>query len=282
MIFRQAERSTPQKILAKLTQPEPVSASHSAVLAPAAKAALNGKGPLTEHRFRSMPPLLRPLPTAEAKQVLTSLNDYVLTLEPERRHFLSQYSPIDVAFKVVGTGSVGTRDFVIYFEAPSRPGHTDPLFLQIKEEPASAYARYLPAAAEAITQQGKRVVDGARAMQLISDPFLGYTTLNGRDYLVRQLNDHKAGLDMTTIDAASLEGYADLCGEVFARGHARAGDPVAISAYLGASDRFDRAILRFAAAYADKTERDWGLLRKWLKSKGGPEGAARKRTTASA
>jgi hypothetical protein len=105
-------------------------------------------------------------------------------------------------------------------------------------------------------------MDGQRAMQLSSDPFLGYTTIDGRDYLVRQLNDHKASLDLEGLTAGSLLGYADVCGELFARGHARAGDPVTIAAYLGTSDRFDRAILSFARAYADKTEKDWTALRK--------------------
>jgi len=86
-----------------------------------------------------------------------------------------------------------------------------------------------------------------------------------RDYLVRQLNDHKASLDLTALDAQSLLGYADLCGEIFAHGHARSGDPVALSAYLGDSDRFDHALLRFAEAYADKTEHDWALLKKSMK-----------------
>jgi hypothetical protein len=115
------------------------------------------------------------------------------------------------------------------------------------------------------------VADGQRAMQLSSDPFLGYTSIadakaKPRHYLVRQLNDHKASLDLSALDSDSLLGYADLCGEIFAHGHARAGDPVALSAYLGNSDRFDHALLRFAAAYADKTERDWALLKKSMKT----------------
>ena len=109
-------------------------------------------------------------------------------------------------------------------------------------------------------------MDGQRAMQLTSDPFLGYTTIEGRDYLVRQLNDHKASLDLTTLTPDSLLGYADLCGELFARGHARAGDPVAIAAYLGNNTRFDDAILSFAHNYADQTERYWAIFKKSLKS----------------
>ena len=238
-ILDTAERSTPQRTVARLT---------------------DGK------HFRASPPLLTPIPEAEARKVLDSLAAYAETLQPERRHFLAQYQSLDVAFKVVGTGSVGLRDYCIYFESSRHPQPgADPLFLQVKEEPASAYAPYLPQAAAAYTQQGHRVVDGQRAMQLTSDPFLGYTAIDGRDYLVRQLNDHKAGLDIATLTPADLRVYAELCGEIFARSHARAGDPVQIAAYLGTSARFDKALVAFARNYANQTERDHKLLVRWLK-----------------
>jgi uncharacterized protein (DUF2252 family) len=216
-------------------------------------------------RFRSEPPLFERLPEGDGRKVLAGLEQYSRTLQPERQHFLAQYTPVDVAFKVVGTGSVGLRDYIVYFEGHARPAHSDPLFIQIKEEPASAYARYIPNGAAAWKHQGHRVMDGQRAMQLTSDPFLGYTTIESRDYLVRQLNDHKAALDLKTLTAANLHGYADLCGELLARGHARAGDPVSLHAYVGSSARFDEAILAFAHAYADKTEADWRALCAWLK-----------------
>jgi uncharacterized protein (DUF2252 family) len=216
--------------------------------------------------------VLSPVKGADARKVLDGLDQYAKTLQPERQHFLGQYTAVDVAFKVVGTGSVGLRDFVVYMEGHARPAHVDPMFLQIKEEPASAYARYLPQSAE-WPQQGQRVMNGQRAMQLTSDPFLGYATIDNRDYLVRQLNDHKAALDLKTLSGAGLEGYSDLCGELLARGHARAGDPVSIAAYLGTSDRFDEAILHFAHVYANKTERDWETLRSRLKK--WPAGAKR-------
>ena len=151
-------------------------------------------------------------------------------------------------------------------EGHARPAHFDPLFIQIKEEPASAYARYIPEGVAAWEHQGHRVMDGQRAMQLTSDPFLGYTTIDNRDYLVRQLNDHKAALDLKTLSAANLHGYADLCGELLARGHARAGDS-------GVHPRLSWAPARgltrpFSASrmlYADKTEPDWEALCAWLK-----------------
>jgi uncharacterized protein (DUF2252 family) len=262
-ILAQAARSTPQRLLRALTEPASDSARiHGAREGSDGSIAGKAIGSADQERiFRSEPPLLERLSAKEAATVLAALGPYARTLQPERRHFLEQYSPQDVAFKVVGTGSVGLRDYVIYFEGLSRPHGTDPLFLQIKEETASAYAPYLPEGS-GHTHQGHRVVDGQRAMQLTSDQFLGYTTIDGRDFLVRQLNDHKASLDLKGLTADSLLGYADLCGELFARGHARAGDPVTIAAYLGTSNRFDRAILGFARAYADKTEKDWTALRK--------------------
>lgn len=259
-ILEQAERSTPQKMLKALT--EPVSDLAKERKGAAAKNA--GSGAFGARLLRSEPPLLERLGAKEAAAVIAALGPYARTLQPERRHFLEQYSAQDVAFKVVGTGSVGLRDYVIYFEGRSRAYGTDPLFLQVKEETASAYAPYLPEGS-GHSHEGHRAMDGQRAMQLTSDPFLGYTTLEGRDYLVRQLNDHKASLELKELSASSLLGYADVCGELFARGHARAGDPVTIAAYLGASERFDQAILSFARAYADKTEHDWRLLKKALK-----------------
>ena len=258
-ILAHAVRSTPQKILKSLTEPE---TARSRSEGPQ-RGRLRQPAPaaIPSRVFRSDPPLLERLNAREAGAVLAALGPYIRTLQPERQHFLQQYGPQDVAFKVVGTGSVGLRDYVIYCEGLSRPHATDPLFLQIKQEEASAYDRYLPGGS-GHRHQGHRVVDGQRAMQLISDPFLGYTTLEGRDYLVRQLNDHKAALDLAELTPSSLLGYADVCGEVLSRGHARAGDPVAVAAYLGSSDRFDQAILTFAQSYANKTERDWSLLKR--------------------
>ncbi len=101
-------------------------------------------------------------------------------------------------------------------------------------------------------------------MQVQSDPFLGYTAIEGRDFLVRQLNDHKGSVNLGTLDATALAHYADLCGELLARGHARAGDPDTLAGYLGHGDRFDVAIATFARRYADQTERDWRALKKTL------------------
>ena len=172
---------------------------------------------------------------------------------PERQHCFDQYRPLDVAFRVVGTGSVGLRDYVVYLEGN---GPEDPLFLQIKEEPNSAYAPYLGEMG-APQHQGRRVAQGQRAMQWMSDILLGWTTLDNRQYLVRQLNDHKASIAIEELKGEGLTEYAQICGELLARGHARAGDPIALAGYIGTSDRFADAITAFAVDYADQTELDY-------------------------
>ena len=245
-IFRMAERSTPQHLLDKLTIPAAASSR--------------------DRRFRLQPPLQQAVSSKERAEILASLTQYSATLQPERRHFFAQYRPVDVVLRVVGTGSVGLRCYVVYFQGPSRRPASDPLFLQVKQEPASAYTPYLPQPWNGVQNQGERVHDGQRMMQLVSDPFLGYTTVDGRDYLVRQYNDHKGRLPLQSVDAATLHGYATLCAEVLARGHARGGDPATIAAYIGKSDRFADAILRFSLDYARKTRNDWRQLRKAMRS----------------
>jgi hypothetical protein len=148
-------------------------------------------------------------------------------------------------------------------------GAKDPLFLQIKEEVESGYAPYVAAKVRGVQgHQGRRVVEGERAMQLQSDPFLGWTTMEGRDYLVRQLNDHKASIQLESLKEAALLEYAAVCGEILARGHARAGDSAMIAGYLGTSTRFDEAVAVFAEAYANQTELDWKQLVQSLKKTG--------------
>lgn len=215
--------------------------------------------------FRSEPPLLRRVSAAERAAVLRSLPRYRKSLAPESQHLFDQFQSQDVSFKVVGTGSVGMRDYVVYFEGnvatgTAKSAGNDPLFLQIKEETASAYAPYLPKSASPERHNGQRVADGQRAMQLESDPLLGWTSLEGRDFLVRQLNDHKASLDVTTLDQAGMSEYAQVCGELLARGHARSGEASRIAGYLGNGKHFRKAILEFATAYADQSRSDWKLF----------------------
>jgi uncharacterized protein (DUF2252 family) len=217
--------------------------------------------------FKEDRPVLRRLTPQQARTVLASLKTYRESLQPERQHFLRQYRPVDVAFKVVGTGSVGLRDYLIYLEGN---GARDPLFLQVKEEPGSAYAPYLPGAQDAwgggSGHQGRRVANGQRAMQFQSDPFLGWTTIANRDFLVRQLNDHKGSIEMEDLQGQGLTDYAEMCGELLARGHARSGDACLLAGYVGNGDKFGAAVAKFAEAYADQTEKDWEELKKKRKS----------------
>jgi uncharacterized protein (DUF2252 family) len=241
--LEKAQSATPLVTLEKLTLP-------------AKNKTAGGRQSASARLFKNEPPLFTRITGTEARSVLDSLTQYAGSLLPERRHFFSQYQPIDVAFKVVGTGSVGLRDYLVYFEGN---GAGDPLFLQIKEEPDSAYAPYFHSPHIA-KHGGQRAAEGQRAMQFLSDPFLGWTSIDGRNYLVRQLNDHKAAISLDALKGVGLNEYAQLCGELLARGHARSGDAQVLSGYLGNSPRFDEAVATFAAAYADQTEKDWKLL----------------------
>jgi uncharacterized protein (DUF2252 family) len=250
--MRVAERATPLHNLESLTVPASDVASKNAAPETSELPPRAGRAPRI---FKTIEPDLTRVDGDLARKVLDSLATYKESLQPERQHFLAQYTPLDVAFKIVGTGSVGLRDYCIYMQGN---GAKDPLFLQIKEEVASAYTPYLGEAAT--RHQGRRVVEGQRAMQIQSDTFLGWTTIEGREFLVRQLNDHKAAVMNSELKAAALLEYAAVCGETLARGHARAGDPCVIAGYIGTSPRFDKAIARFAAEYAEQTERDWEAL----------------------
>jgi uncharacterized protein (DUF2252 family) len=253
-IMRVAERATPLHNLEALTLRVADAPRESAAPATAELPPRTGPSPRI---FKTVEPDLTRINGKLARDVLDSLATYAETLEPERQHLLAQYTPLDVAFKIVGIGSVGLRDYCVYMQGN---GAKDPLFLQIKEEVASAYTPYLGESAP--YHNGRRVVEGQRAMQVQSDPFLGWTTVEGRDFLVRQLNDHKAAVALSelNIKPAALLEYAAVCGETLARGHARSGDPSMIAGYIGASARFDEAVAHFAADYADQTERDWELL----------------------
>ena len=189
------------------------------------------------------------------------MRNYVKTLLPERQRWFAEYHVEDVAFRVVGIGSVGVRDYVVLLF-----GRTinDPLFIQIKEEDASAYAPYVREGRLPVNQ-GQRAVEGQRAMQVQSDIFLGWTAIAGRDYLVRQLRDHKGAIENDDLEGSGLEQYARVCGELLSKGHARSGDSCAISGYLGNSDKFDKAMVAFGAAYADQSTKDFEEFRRTVR-----------------
>ena len=212
-------------------------------------------------RFHDERPDLEHVPSKVAAEVVRSLGLYRATLSASRRRTFDAYHPADVAFKIVGTGSVGTRDYVVLLFGNDRH---DPLFMQVKQELPSCYTPYLKADPRA-DHQGQRVAEGQQMMQTASDPFLGYTRFGGHDYLVRQLADHKAGLEPTELTGRTLLAYARLCGEVLAKGHARTSDAAMLAGYLGSSPRLDHAIAEFAAAYAEQTKADYRRFLWWLR-----------------
>ena len=178
---------------------------------------------------------------------------YRATLQHDRRTLLEKFRIVDVARKVVGVGSVGTRDFIVLLQG--RDGD-DPLFLQVKEATASVLEDHLPKSR--FRQPGERVVQGQRLMQSASDIFLGWVRglEQDRTYYVRQLKDMKGSVEVDAMKPLGLSVYARLCGWTLARAHARSGDPVAIAAYLGKTDEFDKAITKFSVRYADHNELD--------------------------
>ena len=222
-------------------------------------------GTLTrDGHFVSDPPLIVPL--AELREdgaeteIRQAYRSYRHSLAPDRRVLLERFSYGDVARKVVGVGSVGTRCWALLMFGRDE---SDPLFLQMKEADASVLEPLL--APSAVANHGQRVVDGQRLMQASSDIFLGWVRadIDGatRDFYIRQLRDWKASLEVETVLPKGLAYYGSACGWTLARAHARSGDRVAIAAYLGTGDNFDQSVATFASAYADLNERDHDALK---------------------
>jgi uncharacterized protein (DUF2252 family) len=219
-------------------------------------------------RIVNDPPLVVPiaelLPGVEG-EVLTQgmrelFRDYRASLRPDVRHILETYEFVDLARKVVGVGSVGTRAWIVLLLG--RDSH-DPLFLQAKESQPSVLEPFL--ARSAFHNHGRRVVEGQRLLQPSSDIMLGWirtTEVDGeeRDYYLRQLWDWKLSADVDSMGPAELDAYGQLCGATLARAHARSGDRIAIAAYMGSGDRLDRALHQFAEAYADQNALDYDAL----------------------
>ena len=239
-----------------------------------AKDSMRALGRLTERvdgelRIVSRPPLIVPieelLPEGEEKvDVEAMLRDvlarYGQTLKGDRRRLLSSYAFRHVAHKVVGVGSVGTRAWIVLLTGRD---DEDPLFLQAKEAQPSVLEPH--AGASEFDNHGRRVVEGQWLMQAASDSFLGWCPVVGiddrrRDFYVRQLWDGKGSGDVEALTPPAMEIYARMCGWTLARAHARSGDPVAIGAYLGSGDAFERAIAEFSERYADQNERDHAAL----------------------
>ena len=179
---------------------------------------------------------------------------YRATLQDDRRHLLERFQVVDVARKVVGVGSVGTRAFIVLLQGRDQQ---DPLFLQVKEATGSVLEDHLPKSR--YHQPGERVVQGQRMMQAASDIYLGWTKgAEANRYLYwRQLRDMKGSAVVEAMAPITLAMYARFCGETLARAHARSGDPIALTAYLGTKDKFDQSIVDFSFRYADQNEQDY-------------------------
>ncbi len=239
-IFRRAARHTPEQLIERVTVPDTGGFA----------------------RFRSEPPLLVPLRAREARPVVEALPAYRATFGPGHQQFIDAYVPWDFAFKVVGTGSVGVDDYVVLLYGN---GPRDPLFLQFKEADASCWTPYLRKR-RFQGHQGRRVAEGQFRTQTVSDPFLSWTTIGSKAFLVRQWSDHKASADVRNVSEGSIGEYAILCGEVLAKAHARTGDAAMLTGYCGRGDQLDEALAKFAFAYADQTEADHERLCKAIRA----------------
>ena len=229
-VLVKATRDTPERLLEKVTEDD-------------------GRG---GRRFQSRPPLLAPVSEARRQAVLAAWPAYLATVVPGRQRVLEAYTPLDLALKVVGTGSVGTTCLLALCFGS---GPDDPLFLQFKSEEPSVWAPYLPAT-DGTGHEGRRAALGQHRMQTWVDPFLGWTRFEDQDFLVRQWSDHKAAVSVAVLQGDLLQDYAGLCGLILAKAHARNGDAAMLAGYLGDGDKLDQALGRFALAQADQVEQD--------------------------
>ena len=202
-------------------------------------------------------PLITRVSYAEADALAQGLDEYLGTLAPHWRRVLGGYTVIDIAHKVVGVGSVGLRAYVALLEGSSPD---DVLFLQLKQARRSVLAPYVHGESAWHAHQGQRVVEYQQALQTVSDPLLGWTSFDGHQYYVRQFRNMKGTVALDSIDAAALADYAAVVGHLLAKGHARTSGASMIVGYVGASDRLDVALARFARLYADQTEADHAAL----------------------
>ncbi|WP_066302996.1 DUF2252 domain-containing protein [Arthrobacter luteolus] len=226
-----------------------------------------------KYRIASQPPILIPVrelgdslglsPEEMQEAAREQLRSYRASLPDDRRLLLERFETVDVARKVVGVGSVGTRAFIVLLQGRDSE---DPLFLQVKEATRSVLEDHLPKSK--YRQPGERVVQGQRRMQAASDIFLGWTKgVQDNRYLYwRQLRDMKGAVVVEAMKPLGMEFYARICGWTLARAHARAGDPIAIAAYLGKSEKFDNAVTDFCERYADQNEADYQAFAKAVRS----------------
>ena len=226
-IFEQAARDTPQKLLAKATAPDATGFA----------------------RFIEKRPGLRPLEDDEVRPILAAWPSYLDSLPPGPRQTLGRYRPYDFAHRAAGCGSLGVRDLLVLCVGISAE---DALFLEFKAQPGSCWKASAPG-----THRGREVAEGVQRMQTWSDHYLGWATVDGAPFLVRQWSDHKASIEVELLAGETLRHYAELCGLVLAKAQARSGDAAMLSGYAGHADKLDGALAEFAMAYADQATRDW-------------------------
>ncbi|MFG3099826.1 DUF2252 domain-containing protein [Streptomyces sp. NPDC048182] len=210
-------------------------------------------------RFTEALPVLRRVPDAEAAAVAAALESYLTTLTEDRLPLLAHYAVHDVAFRVVGTGSVGTRSYVVLL----LDHRGEPLVLQVKEARPSALNPHLETAGFAVGEvvhEGRRVVMGQKRMQVVSDFLLGWTSVAGRPFQVRQFRNRKGSVDPAALAGGQLDDYGRMTGALLARAHAHSADPRLIAGYCGKNQELDEAVAAFAVAYADRTEADHAEL----------------------
>jgi len=208
-------------------------------------------------RIVEKPPLVTRVPKVTSQRIGAAIDDYLATLAPHWRRVLGGYTLIDVAHKVVGVSSIGLRAYVALLEGSSPD---DVIFLQLKQARRSVVARYVHGEVPRHAHQGQRVVEYQQALQTVSDPLLGWTTIDGLPYYVRQFRDMKGAIPLDAMKAGALTDYARLVGHLLAKGHARTSGASMIAGYVGSSRRLDEAMRQFARAYADQIEADHQAL----------------------
>jgi uncharacterized protein (DUF2252 family) len=208
-------------------------------------------------RLVEEPPLITRPSEAEYEQLAEALDGYLNTLPPHWARIIAGYRIVDIAHKVVGVGSVGLRAYVALCEGSSPD---DVVFLQLKQARRSVVARHQHGDAAWHRHQGQRVVEYQQALQTVSDPLLGWTTVGDEQFYVRQFRDMKGAILVEDIDAAALGDYAGICGYLLAKSHARTSGASMIAGYIGGSDKLDQMLCRFAKAYADQVEADYMRL----------------------
>src|SRR6516165_5070951 len=209
------------------------------------------------------PPVVTHVSAEEKERLVDGLQAYLQTLPPHWHRVLGSYLVVDVAHKVVGVGSVGLRAFVALLQG--NDAH-DMVFLQMKQARRSCVAPFMHGDTAWHAHQGQRVVEYQQTLQTVSDPLLGWTTVDNRDYYVRQFRDMKGAVTIEGMDGSALMDYGRICGALLAKGHARSTGATMLSGYLGKADVADRAFARFARAYADQTEADHQALQRAVKS----------------